>query len=124
MAQITMVEAVKMMNELVDELDTKYKNEIAERDKKIVELEQKLTEANTIIAAGKQQLGTTHFDYDSIPFVGSGCTVKTVALNGDGSSVRVDEGSSELYQKAEFHREPCSIPIEGRIGKVFASEDR
>ena len=122
MAQVTMVEAVKMMNELVEELEAKHKSEISERDKKIAELEQKLAEANAFIAIHGPAVGTQPY-FDKIPTVecaGNSSSVTVTASSDDGATTA---NASKMFEQAEPHIEPCAIPIEKRTGPVFGVND-
>lgn len=121
MAQVTMVEVVKMMNELVEELEAKYKAEISERDKKITELEQALAEANAFIAIHGPTVGTQPY-FDKVPTVectGNSSSVTVTASSYDGAATT---NASKMFEQAKFHREPCAIPIEKRTGPVFGSD--
>lgn len=121
MAQVTMVEVVKMMNGLAEELEAKHKFEISERDKKIAELEQKLAEANAFIAIRTPTVGTPQY-FDKIPTVE--CTENsssvTVTANSDDGAATAN--ASKMFERAESHIEPCAIPIEKRTGPVFGSD--
>ena len=121
MAQVTMVEVVKMMNELVEELEAKYRSEISERDKKIAELEQKLAEANAFIAIRTPTVGTPQY-FDKTPIVEcteNGSSVTATASSDDGVATA---NASKMFEQAKFHREPCAIPIEKRTGPVFGPD--
>lgn len=121
MAQVTMVEVVKMMNDLVEELETKHRAELSERDKKIAELEQKLTEANAFIAIHGPTVGNQQY-YGKIPIVEcteNSSSVTVTASSDDGAAT---SNASKMFEQAKFHREPCAIPIEKRTGPVFGSD--
>ena len=121
MAQVTMVEVVKMMNGLAEELEAKHKAEISERDKKIAELEQKLAEANNFIAIRTPTVGTQQY-FDKIPSVECTENSSSVTVTASSGDEVTTTNASKMFEQAKFHREPCAIPIEKRTDPVFGPD--
>ena len=101
MARVTMVEIVKIMNGLIEELEEKYNAELAEKNQKIAELEAKLALNNGC--------------FGTIPSV--------PCQNHSSCTTSATSNAVDMFEQAKFHSDLCAIPNEKSTDSGFRPEN-